>query len=86
MFHHFPFVDRLGFKTVNGKGPIKAKEGIVNLYKYENALNYKVIDILAAPYMCSAIKNSFMVLYLSPVYASKYALFKVPSRPRLCLL
>ena len=86
MFHHFPFVDRLGSKTVNREGPIRVKERIINLYKYKNALNYRVIDIPAAPYMRSAIENGFMVLYLSPVYASKYALSKVLSRPRLRLL
>jgi len=73
--------DRLGPKTVNRKRPIRAKEGIVNLYKYRNALNYRVIDILVAPYIYYIIENGFMVLYLSPIYTSKYILSKVLSRP-----
>ena len=71
---------------MNRKGPIRAKEGIANLYKHENALNYGVIDIPAALCMRSAIKNSFIVLYSSPTYTSKYALSKVLSRPGLRLL
>ena len=71
---------------MNGKGPIRAKEGIANLHKHENALNYGVIDIPAAPYMRSAIENGFMVLYSSPAHTGKYASSKVPSRPGLRLL
>ena len=48
---------------MNRKGPIRAKEGIVNLYKHKNALNYRAIDILVDPCMRSAIKNNFIILY-----------------------
>ena len=75
--------ERLGSKPVDGKGPIRAKEGIISLYKYGNALNHGVIEllyeyILAAPCMCSAIENGFMVSYSSPTHASEYASSKGP--------
>lgn len=70
---------------------MRTKEGIVNLHKHENALNHGVIDILAAPCMCSAIENGFMDSYSSPAHAgengprSKSPVLDPPV-PRSCLV
>jgi len=61
--------NRSGFKTINGKGLIRTKEGITNIYKHKNTLNHKMIDILAAPCMHSVIENGFIDSYSSSAYA-----------------